>query len=449
MRVGDRVPLQDQVILPMMPRAVGEHRCVKQAWPGVAGLVEAVGMSLVGSIMLRRLRVLLAAVRIGHWPSVELDGGRPSGRRMSPIPWGAVGMIGLIAAVECFVSRHWVDFSDPVSLSWRFSAEAAETEAPGCELLFLGDSLVKHGLVPSVIERATGRRAVNLSAARGPTLLTFSMLRRSLDAGARPAAIVVNAKPAVLMGGPEYDARYWQEVLTLREGLELLQMTRRTSFVVSTLVGRLLPSLRSRLEVQSNVLAALRGETDRLHAINRVLLRNWTVNGGANVVSADSRFQGDVTPDVARVLRTDHFYVDSTNAAAIDRLLGLAGERNIPVFWLMAPVSPNLQSLRDRSGSEDRYELFVRSIQERHPRSLTVLDARRAAYPSSFFCDATHLNATGAIALSRSVAAAIDTRLARPGPSAGPGWIALEPPTARPAASEVTLEDLETSKRRL
>jgi hypothetical protein len=356
-------------------------------------------------------------------------------------------MIGLVVAVECFVSRHWIDFSDPVSLSWRTSAQAAESEAPRCELLCLGDSLVKHGLFPSVIEQATGRRTVNLSAARAPALLTYVLLRRVLDAGARPAAVVFDVKPAVLMGGVDYDERYWQEVLSLREGFELFQMTRKAPLMVSTLLGRLLPSLRARLEVRSNVLAALRGETDPLHAINRVLLRNWTVNRGANVVPEDVRFQGEVASEVAERLHVNRFHVDKTNAKAVERLLQLAAARNIAVYWLITPLSPGLQALRDESGSEGRYEAFVRAFQSRYPRILTVLDGRRAGYPSHLFADATHVNGAGAIALSRSVAAAIGPDLSREGGAKRSGWIALEPPALGGSGFAGPLEDLETSRR--
>ncbi|MFI5455110.1 MAG: hypothetical protein ACHRXM_06625 [Isosphaerales bacterium] len=363
------------------------------------------------------------------------------------MPWGVAGMVGLILAVECWVARNRLDFSDPVSLSWRFSAEAATTRAPGCDVVCLGDSLVKHGLFPALIERETGRRAVNLSAARGPTLMSYFLFRRALDAGARPSAVILNAKPAVLIGGPDYDARYWQEVLTLREGLELLQMTRRVPFMVSTLLGRLLPSFRSRLEVRSNLLAALRGETDPLHAINRVLWRNWTVNAGANVTAANSPYQGEVAPEVERQLHTSRFHVERTNAEAIERLLKLAEKRKIPVFWLMAPLSPNLQALRDRSGAEAKYEQFVRTIQVRYPQVMTVLDARRAAYPPKLFIDATHLSGGGGIALSRSIATAIGRELSRTQSTTSGSWIALDPPSDRPAGFEASIEDLEESKR--
>src|SRR5271163_450943 len=84
--------------------------------------------------------------------------------RQNAIPWGVAGMIVLIVAIECFVARNRLDFTDPVSLSWRYSAEAVHTESPSCDLLCLGDSLIKHGLLPCVIEEATGWRTVNLSA---------------------------------------------------------------------------------------------------------------------------------------------------------------------------------------------------------------------------------------------------------------------------------------------
>jgi hypothetical protein len=373
------------------------------------------------------------------------SGHRPAGRQ-SAIPWGVVGMAGLVLAIESWVARNWLDFSDPVSLSWRFSASAAKTRAPGCDLVCLGDSLSKHGLFPAVIEHETGRRAVNLSAARAPTLLSYFLLRRTLDSGARPSAVVLNAKPAVLIGGPEYDARYWQEVLTPRESIELLRMTGRVPFMVSTFLGRLLPSFRSRLEVRSNVLAALRGETDRIHAMNRILWRNWTANAGANVVAPDSRYHGEVTPEVERKLHTSSFHVDRTNAEAIERLMKLAAGRRIPVFWLLTPLAPNLQALRDQSGAEARYEQFVRSIQARYPQVMTVLDARRAAYPPKLFIDATHLNAQGGVALSGSVATKIAAELARPGSTISGSWIKLDPPSDRSGSFQDAIEDIDESR---
>ena len=390
-----------------------------------------------------------SAPRLDPAYTSEADWSAPAAVRPTAIPWGVAGMIGLIVAIECFVAQNWLDFTDPVSLSWRYSATAIDTESPGCELLCLGDSLIKHGLLPGVIESGTGRRTANLSAARAPALLTYFFLRRALDAGARPRAIIINAKPAVLLAGPEFNARYWQEVLTPRECLEFSLITRNGPFMLATIVGRLLPSVRSRLEVQSHVLAAVRGETDRIPAINRVLLRNWTVNRGANVAAADPERQIAAEPDIERKLHPGLFFVDPTNARGIDRLLQLAESRNIPVFWLLTPLSPVLQTLRDQSGAEPAYDQFVRAFVERYPRLLTVLDARRGEYPPSLFIDHTHLNGQGALALSRAVATTLKPLLDRPRPASGPVWVAVARPTERPGASDVIFEDIEQSRKTL
>jgi hypothetical protein len=377
----------------------------------------------------------------------EPEAGILAPRRRGAIPCGFLGMVAMILAIESWVARNWRDFSDPVSLSWRFSAHAAATRAPESAVVCLGDSLVKHGIFPAVLERATGRRSVNLSAARGPTLLSYFLLRRALGAGARPDALVINAKPAVLIGGPDYDMRYWQEVVTPRESLDLLQMTGRLPLVASICLGRLVPTLRARLEIQSNVQAALRGEADRLHAINRVLWRNWTVNAGGNVTAANSPYAGAVTSDVESQLHTSLFHVDPTNAVAIERLLKLAAQHKTRVFWLMTPLAPKLQALRDESGAEARYEQFVRSLQARSPQVMTVLDARRAGYPSALFVDPTHLSGSGGIALSRSVGTAIDAELAHSSSARSAAWIALDPPSAAPTGLVASLEDLERSQR--
>src|SRR4051794_21402234 len=82
--------------------------------------------------------------------------------RTATIPMGLLGMLGLVAVVELFVARHPLDFSDPVSLSWELSAQGARSEAPGSAILAVGDSLVKHGVIPAVVEARTGLRTCNL-----------------------------------------------------------------------------------------------------------------------------------------------------------------------------------------------------------------------------------------------------------------------------------------------
>jgi hypothetical protein len=352
-------------------------------------------------------------------------------------------MLALVATVEAFVARDVLDFSDPVSLSWRMAAEDARDVAPGRPILCVGDSLVKHGLIPRVIASRSGRGAVNLAVAQGPAPATFFLLRRALEAGARPSAVVVDFKPSVLAGGPRYNVRYWQEILAPRECLELARSARGASLLAEVALGRLLPSFRARHEVRSNLLAALRGESDPLGGINRTCRRNWTLNDGANVAARNPAFAGEVGPDDAKRYLTHAFRCHRVNAEYIGRLLALAGSRGIRVYWLLPPLAPRLQDRRERDGAEAGYVRFVRSLQARHP-SVTVLDARHAGYDHTLFVDASHLDGRGAYTLSRDVADALRRDLSGP-VATGPRWIDL--PAYRDCPAEVALEDVEQSRR--
>ena len=79
---------------------------------------------------------------------------------------GGAGMVALLVVFEAFVARHWIDLTDPVSLSWRYSARAAETAVarlPGP----LPGRQPGQARAGSFGDRADVRaKAVNLSAAR-------------------------------------------------------------------------------------------------------------------------------------------------------------------------------------------------------------------------------------------------------------------------------------------
>lgn len=346
-------------------------------------------------------------------------------------------MIALVVAIEANVAPRWLELSDPTSLSWQFADRAARHDSEGRDVLFLGDSLVKHGLVPSVFERESGLRGVNLSAARAPALLSYFVLRRAIESGARPSAIVIDTKPAVLMGGVEYNAHYWPAALTARECLELGWIAGKRPLALAATVARLIPSLQSRLEIRSGIAAMLEGKDDPIREINRLLWRNWTVNDGANVAMLDSPFRGGLADDVGEKLHPDRWHVDEANARGIERLLKLAAHHRIRVYWLLPPISPGLQQWREQSGSEAKYEQFVRSYLERYPNVVSVLDARRIAREASLYVDATHLSGRGAIVLSRAVGAAFKS-------GDRGGWISLTDPAPW---ADPPLEDVERSKQ--
>src|SRR5258706_13638657 len=117
-----------------------------------------------------------------------------------------------------------------------------------------------------------------MASAGGPALATSFLLRRAIEWGGRLWAVVVDFKPGVLVGSARYTLRYWQEILSVRESLDLVRADHGGSLLFRIALGRLFPSFRGRLEVRGAILAALRGDDSPMRLINRVCRRNWGVN---------------------------------------------------------------------------------------------------------------------------------------------------------------------------
>ncbi len=129
-------------------------------------------------------------------PAVGLDRSPRAdrGRRVERVPRGA-------------------RFLDPVASCWALAARDATTHAPGRDVLLIGDSLVKHGLAPALLDQTAGSNSYNLAIAAGPAPATEALLRHALAAGVRPRAVVFDLKAGLLAGGPRYSLRQWPHVL--------------------------------------------------------------------------------------------------------------------------------------------------------------------------------------------------------------------------------------------
>ena len=338
-------------------------------------------------------------------------------RRRRRAPPGLLGMLALVAVIEGFVADHALDFTDPASLSWTLSARAARTEARGANVLCLGDSLIKHGALPRVIEAVAGGKACNLSVCAAQAPATFFLLRRALESGAKPRAIVADFAPDLLAGGPQYQERCYQELLSPRECLELAWAAHDPGFLARVGLGRLLPSIRGRFEIRAAVLAAMGGRASPLGEVTRLYRRQWGVNGGGEYTPPNG-YAGEVGPGVPKQYMAHAFACQKVNAKYVKQILALSARRHVPVYWLLPPITPALQAERDRSGAEAAHEAYLRSLIDRNP-GLTVLDARRPGVEGSRFVDAVHLNGPGGAALSVAIAGAIG----RPAPDSR--WVAL------------------------
>ena len=124
----------------------------------------------------------------------------------------------------------------------------------------------------------------------------------------------------------------------------------------------------------------------------------------------------------------------------MDRFLRLASEHGIPVYWLVMPISPELQALAEASGTDAQYSELVHRFERRFP-NVVVLDGRRTpGYGPGRFMDTMHLDGKGAAALTNEVA---DLMLS-PTPGGAPCHVALAPYRDRPPAKHV--EDVLESK---
>ncbi len=361
-----------------------------------------------------------------------------NGRR-GAAPWGLLGMLALVALGEWAFTRHEMDVLAPWHWDWRHTGKAARTQAPESEILCFGDSLVKFGVLPAVVEARTGRRTYNLAVALGQTPSSYFLLRRALRAGSRPSALLVDATPHLLRESPRapQHLRQWPEMLGTAEMLDLAWTARDPDFLAAMAVAKLLPSLRARQEVRGAVLDALRGGPSRRRFLAAQFWRNTRVNRGANAMPG-----GPPNVDCAGACRTlySHFGCDPVNAAYLDRFLALADARGIPVFWVITPLSTEMQQLCERSGFDAAHTAFVEGLRRRFP-NLTVLDGRRSRYGQSLHTDdPVHLNHLGASAFTADLAPFL-ARFLTGGDT--PRWVSLPPYHARP--EPIPIEDVDES----
>ena len=337
--------------------------------------------------------------------------------RLGRLPVGLVCTLCMVTAVESLVASAPVELSDYMSLSWRASALRARTTRS--DVICLGDSLVKVGLLPNEIERGSGYSVENLAVFGGQACSSFFLLRRALESGCRPSAVLVDFEPNLLAAVPKSSAPYWADLLDARDAVDLVWHTRDVPLVTRASLAWLLPSHKGREVIRRSIRHALAGAADPEWTERRELVRNWTVNRGAHIVTDPSR----TSPTAA--VRNDgpsvaNWAPSRINRLYLRRLINLAAANDVTLCWVLPPTTPSYQEHRRRIGVTQRYERMIHDFQSQYP-GLIALDARSLALDDSFFRDRIHLNQRGAVALSAAVATALSRA------STGSRWIALAP----------------------
>jgi hypothetical protein len=363
-----------------------------------------------------------------------------AGRRR--IPTGLLGALVLIFAVERAIVSHRMGTLG--GSQWGYELARAEADAGGrdCQVLCFGDSLLKQGLAPTVVESKSGLKTYNFALPGGQAPGNYFLLRRALDSGARPSAIVVENLPRLMATDPDFNLENWPFLASPAECLELARISGNPKLGTGLLLRDLIPSYRCRSSIRVNLKTALDGGFDVYAREVQSALRNWEVNRGAEILPSRPGRVEDVDTWMRGYF--PDFSCSATNRAYIEKFLDLAASRQIPVFWVLPPYKPELQARCEQAGIDALHESFVRGLQAKHP-GLRVIDARHAGYDAAVFSDLHHLGREGAALFSTEVAEVL--RRHHADPESTSRWLALADFRSAPVAGPI--EDMDQSRRKV
>jgi hypothetical protein len=361
-------------------------------------------------------------------------------RAKRSLPMGLAGMLVLLVVVESRITRNRLDFaSTGPDFEWREASRAASGDAAGRQVLCYGDSLVKMGVAPRVIERRINRTAYNLGIGGGQAPATFYLFRQALAAGARPTAVIVDFKWTALAQDSWKTARLLPELVGLWECCEVAWIARDPDLFGALALSEAFTSVRCRHEIRGGVIKALDGKSSSIRKLVARYERNWRRNQGAQLYAKNyAGVAVDVRDDE---LFPSHWASDSTNRAYALRFLRLARANRIPVFLVITPIHPTAQARRDQLGADAAYTRFLWDLHARCP-GVVVLDGRRSGFDASLFIDETHLDREGAAQFSDEVANLVAQSLSAR--EFQGRWVDM--PRFRSRPIDVAIEDLEQSR---
>ncbi len=382
----------------------------------------------------------------------SMAGGRacPSGDERRPGRWpqGLVGMLAIVAAFESYLAAHPDDFAEFSASDWRLAKRAVSEKARDAQVLCFGDSLLKFGVVPDVIQQRTGLSTFNLSLLGGQSATSYFLLRRALEAGARPRIVLLDCQdlpskpcfPDVRGLSLAAHVRSWPELLSLREAAELAWSARDSSFFGTVVARKLLTSFKARREVKSGLGQLVRKGDTASRRQFRAQERNWSLNRGTLLMGRRPRNSTKIGPERMGEL-TQEWSPDPVTRKYLRKFLALAAENGMQVVWVIPPTSPEHEGLRVKTGQHAYYTKLAEDLQAEFP-GMTVVDGRSPGYGRHVFIDDSHLDRVGAWAFTSDVAEVLADQLGASGRSAR--WVALPPFRERPGPAGG--EDMDESR---
>ncbi len=315
-------------------------------------------------------------------------------------PVGLLGAILLIGVVESLIAGRSQALSTTPVLNARYSGQASLGAATHVPVLCLGDSQVKFGIDPTVIQERSGRAAFNLAVAGSPLPLSFYLFQHALEAGARPSAVVIGSM--TLAAEPEPSLPLFAEFATIGDCLDLGLSSHDPILPARILLARALPSLRYRHAIRDRWLD--KPDASKTTASDHLAL--WKAHHGGELVEPVPGKVVGLDAEEKAKLYGQPWRVSALNAGYFHRFMALAESRGITVYWVVAPVVNEAQKLRDELGLDAIHTKNLQALQAAHS-NMVLLDARHAGFTAEEFHDSCHLNRLGAERLSAAVAEAI------------------------------------------
>ena len=144
--------------------------------------------------------------------------------RRASVPWGLLGMISLVLAIESSLEASR-DYTTVANAYYQFARQACR-KASRADVLCFGDSLVKVDVLPRVIESRLKTRAYNLAIAGSLPPASSARVPPRPCRRARPKAVLVDFKPSLLPVDPRATVSLLGDLLSFRDGLDFYRSTR-------------------------------------------------------------------------------------------------------------------------------------------------------------------------------------------------------------------------------
>jgi lysophospholipase L1-like esterase len=351
-------------------------------------------------------------------PAISRDGNASVSSRFARAPWGLLGMLPLILGVEGYLQATRLDRTEPISYEWRLACErAAAAEALESEILCFGDSLIRSGVQPHVLEERLGVRAYNLAIGGAPPAASYFLLKRVLDRGCRPRAILVDFEPIFHTFSPWTRASVWPELLEGPETCALAGWMGQPDFAAAMVLAEVFPSIRDRYVIKSRFLSWTQGRhhapDQRQNRLAQGVERRQIVANRGSVLLAMPKEGPRASANEFVLTNAIQEATEPSVAKAQRAFLDLAHKHAIPVHVLIPPRRADALEHCRKVGAHARQDRDLTRWLEEYP-GLRVIDARLARYDADVFTDGTHLSRSGSIAFTAAVADALSRQM-RPG----------------------------------